>query len=92
MLEAVSSRLLACSSVRCDRSVLPEAISLEAVSMVSVASLISPTSSFEIVHGAVDAVLSVRRKYRVFFGDRLGQVALGQRLATRTMSSTPHHR
>jgi hypothetical protein len=37
MLEAVSCRLADCSSVRCDRSVLPLAISLAAVSMMPVA-------------------------------------------------------
>ena len=40
MLEAVSSRLEACSSVRCDRSVLPAAIWIAAVLIESVASRI----------------------------------------------------
>ena len=42
---AVSSRLLACSSVRLDKSLLPAAISCDAVLIASVASLIRPTTS-----------------------------------------------
>ena len=43
MLDAVSSRLEACSSVRCDRSALPCAISCEAVVIDSVLPRTSPT-------------------------------------------------
>ena len=43
MLAAVSSRLEACSSVRCDRSVLPIAISRAPVEIVLVASMTAPT-------------------------------------------------
>jgi hypothetical protein len=43
MLDAVSSRLAACCSVRADNSWLPRTISLDAVSMAPVAVVIWPT-------------------------------------------------
>jgi len=65
MLLAVSSRLLACSSVRCDRSLLPAAISFDAVLIVSVASLISPTSCLRLVTVPLTASLVCPKRLRI---------------------------
>jgi hypothetical protein len=48
MLDAVSSKLAACCSVRWERSLLPEAISLAVDATMSDVSLISPIKSFKL--------------------------------------------
>jgi hypothetical protein len=77
---AVSSRLLACDSVRLDRSAFPEAISRAAVLIASVASRIWPMMSCRLVDRGVGVVLEFSEQALVIALHLLRQVAFRERL------------